>query len=113
MECTRRYAQLRFKLMQQADDEMRADVCRYLAHPRHGTFVFARGPDASAASFMNLGAYGSTMEGPLLKPIIRASSSTCCRSWATVSSMRSAASACRRSTGTPSASSRCRWPTRP
>jgi tRNA(Arg) A34 adenosine deaminase TadA len=65
MECTRRYAQLRFKLMQQADNETRAQVCRYLAHPRQGTFVFARGPDASAASFMNLGAYGSTMEGPL------------------------------------------------
>jgi tRNA(Arg) A34 adenosine deaminase TadA len=65
MECTRRYAQLRFKLMQQADTEVRAEVCRYLAHPRQGTFVFARGPDASATSFMNLGAYGSTMEGPL------------------------------------------------
>jgi hypothetical protein len=27
--------------------------------------VFARGPASDALSFMNLGAYGSTMEGPL------------------------------------------------
>ncbi|HEU4778051.1 MAG TPA: nucleoside deaminase [Telluria sp.] len=65
MECTRRYAQLRFKLVQHADKHTRDEAGRYLAHPRQGTFVFARGPDASAASFMNLGAYGSTMEGPL------------------------------------------------
>ena len=65
MECTRRYAQLRFKLVQHADKHARDEAGRYLAHPRQGTFVFARGPDASAASFMNLGAYGSTMEGPL------------------------------------------------
>lgn len=65
MECTRRYAQLRYKLMHGAIAETRDETCRYLAHPRQGTFVFARGPDASAQSFMNLGAYGSTMEGPL------------------------------------------------
>jgi hypothetical protein len=65
MECTRRYAQLRYKLMQGAIAETRDETCRYLAHPRQGTFVFARGPDTSAQSFMNLGAYGSTMEGPL------------------------------------------------
>jgi len=34
-------------------------------HPKDGTLVFAKGPDAGAISFMNLGAYGSTMEGPL------------------------------------------------
>jgi len=65
MECTRRYAQLRYKLMHGAIAETRDETCRYLAHPRQGTFVFARGPDCSAQSFMNLGAYGSTMEGPL------------------------------------------------
>lgn len=65
MECTRRYAQLRYKLMEGAIAGTRDETLRYLAHPRHGTFVFARGPDLSAASFMNLGAYGSTMEGPL------------------------------------------------
>jgi tRNA(Arg) A34 adenosine deaminase TadA len=65
MECTRRYAQLRYKLMHGAIAQTRDETLRYLAHPRHGTFVFARAPDASAPSFMNLGAYGSTMEGPL------------------------------------------------
>lgn len=65
MECTRQYAQLRYKLMQGANAEMRDSVRRYLAHPKEGTFVFARGPDAGAQSFMDLGAYGSTMEGPL------------------------------------------------
>ncbi|MDB5909999.1 MAG: hypothetical protein JWP34_4113 [Massilia sp.] len=65
MECTRQYAQLRYKLMNAAGAAMRETVRRYLAHPKEGTFVFARGPDAGAQSFMNLGAYGSTMEGPL------------------------------------------------
>ncbi|MDC8757154.1 nucleoside deaminase [Janthinobacterium fluminis] len=65
MECTRRYAQLRYELMNGADAALQDEVKRYLAHPKEGTFVFAVGPDDSAASFMNLGAYGSTMEGPL------------------------------------------------
>ena len=65
MECTRRYAQLRYGLMRDAGAGARDEVRRYLAHPKEGTFVFAVGPDDSAASFMNLGAYGSTMEGPL------------------------------------------------
>ena len=65
MECTRQYAQLRYQLMLGASAEMRESVRRYLAHPKEGTFVFARGPGAGAHSFMDLGAYGSTMEGPL------------------------------------------------
>ena len=65
MECTRQYAQLRYTLMQGAGASAQEEVRRYLAHPKEGTFVFARGPDLDAASFMNLGAYGSTMEGPL------------------------------------------------
>ena len=65
MECTRQYAQLRYKLMQGAPAALQDEVRQYLSHPKEGTFVFARGPDASAQSFMNLGAYGSTMEGPL------------------------------------------------
>ncbi len=65
MECTRRYAQLRYTLMEGAAAHDRAEVEAYLSHPRDGTFVFARGPDASAQSYMNLGAYGSTMEGEL------------------------------------------------
>lgn len=65
MECTRAYAQLRYKLMHGADRATQEQVRRYLGHPKDGTFVFAHAPDDSAASFMNLGAYGSTMEGPL------------------------------------------------
>ncbi|WEF30865.1 nucleoside deaminase [Pseudoduganella chitinolytica] len=65
MECTRAYAQLRYKLMHGADPAMQEEVRRYLGHPKDGTFVFARAPDESAASFMDLGAYGSTLEGPL------------------------------------------------
>ncbi len=65
MECTRRYAQLRYKLMHGASEEVQAEVRQYLAHPKEGTFVFARGPDASSQSVMDLGAYGSTMEGRL------------------------------------------------
>ncbi len=65
METTRAYAQLRFKLMAGATPERQEEVRRYLGHPKEGSFVFALGPDASALSFMNLGAYGSTMEGPL------------------------------------------------
>ena len=65
MEATRAYAQLRYKLMAGATPERQEEVRRYLGHPKDGTVVFAKGPDAGAISFMNLGAYGSTMEGPL------------------------------------------------
>lgn len=65
MECTRTYAQLRYKLMDGAGETLRDEVRHYLGHPKHGTFVFANGPDHGALSFMNLGAYGSTLEGAL------------------------------------------------
>jgi tRNA(Arg) A34 adenosine deaminase TadA len=65
METTRAYAQLRYKLMNGTSPEQQNEVRHYLGHPKDGTFVFAKGPDAGAVSFMNLGAYGSTMEGPL------------------------------------------------
>jgi cytosine deaminase len=65
MECTRQYAQLRYRLMQGADARTQREVREYLGHPKHGTFVLARAPGADAQSFMELGAYGSTMEGPL------------------------------------------------
>ena len=65
MECTRQYAQLRYSVMQGVSEQERDEARHYLAHPKVGTFVFARGPDGSAESFMDLGAYGSTMEGPL------------------------------------------------
>jgi cytosine deaminase len=65
METTRAYAQLRYKLMNGATRAQQDEIRHYLGHPKEGTFVFAQGPDASAVSYMNLGAYGSTMEGPL------------------------------------------------
>lgn len=65
MECTRQYAQLRYSLMLDAGANEQQEARQYLAHPKEGTFVFARGPGASPQSFMDLGAYGSTMEGPL------------------------------------------------
>jgi len=65
MECTRAYAQLRYKLMAGADAGRQAEVRRYLGHPKDGTFVLAVGPDDGPLSFMELGAYGSTMEGAL------------------------------------------------
>jgi cytosine deaminase len=65
MECTRQYAQLRYMLMRDASPQEQLEVGQYLAHPRDGTFVFARSPGSDAQGFMDLGAYGSTMEGPL------------------------------------------------
>ena len=65
MECTRQYAQLRYTLMRGASAEEQLEVAQYLAHPRDGTFVLARGPGKDPQGFMDLGAYGSTMEGPL------------------------------------------------
>jgi len=65
MECTRQYARLRHELMAGADAARQEEYKRYLGHPKHGTFLLSGGPDDSAASFMTLGAYGSTMEGAL------------------------------------------------
>ena len=80
MQCTRRYAQLRYGLLTRtranthdaeagsgplASEAGQDDVRRYLPHPKHCTFVFARGPDLDAESLMDLGAYGSTLEGPV------------------------------------------------
>jgi cytosine deaminase len=65
MECTRRYAELRHRLMSGALPALQDEVRRYLGHPKEGTFVFAAAPDDSAAGIMTLGAYGSTMEGAL------------------------------------------------
>ncbi|UGQ47261.1 nucleoside deaminase [Massilia endophytica] len=65
MECTRAYAQLRYRLMHGASPAVQAEVRQYLGHPKDGTFVFALGPDAGALSFMDLGAYGSSLEGAL------------------------------------------------
>lgn len=59
---TRNYAQLRYNLRSNLSDD---EVLPYLGHPKYGTFVFAHGPDESSHSLIELGAYGSTMEGAL------------------------------------------------
>jgi tRNA(Arg) A34 adenosine deaminase TadA len=61
MRCVRAYSLLRHRLRSAGV----AQAERYLGHPKHGTLLLLRGPDHGAASFMTLGAYGSTMEGPL------------------------------------------------
>lgn len=61
MECTRAYAKIRKELQ----IEGVVDYRRYLMHPKYCTFVFAIGTDYSSQSFMDLGAYGSTMEGEI------------------------------------------------
>lgn len=59
---TRAYAQLRRNLiLANPADETR--IRQYLGHPKYATFVFARSPDQTARSLLELGAYGSTMEG--------------------------------------------------
>ncbi|RZF28995.1 nucleoside deaminase [Paraburkholderia sp. UYCP14C] len=61
LEVTRSYAQLRSKLLSQNVP----DVLKYLGHPKYCTFVMALGPDSESQGLLELGAYGSTMEGPL------------------------------------------------
>ena len=61
MEVTRGYAQIRYALAKQLGDR----VFKYLCHPKDGTFVFLLGPNKTSSSMIDLGAYGSTMEGPL------------------------------------------------
>jgi cytosine deaminase len=66
MELTRRYAVMRWTLMNDPDSTVRAEAAQYLTHPKHGTFVFLYAPDPDTAqALMEFGAYGSTMEGPL------------------------------------------------
>ena len=68
MACTRAYAALRHNLFQlhaQNPVEYPEDPHLYLGHPKYSTFVAALGPDDSSQSYMGLGAYGSTMEGPI------------------------------------------------
>lgn len=63
MEVTQAYAQIRWNLM--CSDARRATV-DHLTVPKYGTFVFLHAPDPNTATgIMTLGAYGSTMEGPI------------------------------------------------
>src|SRR5207253_8318898 len=48
------------------DPQVREQAEQYLTHPKYGTFVFLYAPDPTTAqAVMTLGAYGSTMEGPV------------------------------------------------
>lgn len=65
MNVTRQYAITRYNLMNY-DEKTRSDATQYLTHPKYGTFVFLYAPDPDeTTTIMNLGAYGSTMEGPV------------------------------------------------
>ncbi len=64
MNVTRSYAITRFGLMD--NEATRQQATKYLTHPKFGTFVFLYAPNPSdATTIMTLGAYGSTMEGPV------------------------------------------------
>jgi cytosine deaminase len=64
MEVTQAYAQIRWTLMN--SEETRDATTEYLTVPKYGTFLFLHAPDPhSAVGLMTLGAYGSTMEGPI------------------------------------------------
>lgn len=61
LQTSRSYAKLRYDLMVSIGDR----TLKYLGHPKYGTFILAKGYDKSARSLADLGAYGSTIEGPL------------------------------------------------
>jgi cytosine deaminase len=64
MEVTQAYARLRWELMN--DASTRQLSTDHLTVPKYGTFLFLEAPDPSTApGIMTIGAYGSTMEGPL------------------------------------------------
>lgn len=67
LQLTREYARIRWQLMNNASTASEAGL--YLTHPKYCTFVSLYGPDpSSSTAVMTLGAYGSTMEGPLPQP---------------------------------------------
>ena len=63
MNVVQTYAQTRWELMNEADNHDAEDT---LSNPKDGTFVFLYAPNPrDALTVMTLGAYGSTMEGPI------------------------------------------------
>jgi cytosine deaminase len=64
MNVTQAYATTRYGLMD--DEDTRQQATENLTHPKYGTFVFLYAPNPSdSTTIMTLGAYGSTMEGPV------------------------------------------------
>ncbi|MGD0568284.1 MAG: hypothetical protein ABSA78_07750 [Candidatus Sulfotelmatobacter sp.] len=66
LEVTRAYAHIRWVLMNHRDNSVREQAGNVLTHPKYGTFVFLYSPDPNTPQgLMTMGAYGSTMEGPI------------------------------------------------
>lgn len=66
MEVTRKYANVRWTLLNSSEEATRKLAEVSLTHPRYGTFVYLFAPNPKEPeSLLNLGAYGSTMEGPV------------------------------------------------
>ena len=66
MEVTRAYAHTRWVLMNHRDKSVREQAGNVLTHPKYGTFVSLYSPDPNTPQgLMTMGAYGSTMEGPI------------------------------------------------
>jgi tRNA(Arg) A34 adenosine deaminase TadA len=66
MEVTRTYAHIRWLLMNDRNPSVRDQAGDVLTHPKYGTFVFLYSPDPNTPQgVMTMGAYGSTMEGPI------------------------------------------------
>ena len=66
MEVTRAYAHVRWVLMNHRDKSVREQAADVLTHPKYGTFISLYSPDPNTPQgLMTMGAYGSTMEGPI------------------------------------------------
>ena len=66
LEVTRAYAHIRWVLMNHKDKTVREQAGDVLTHPKYGTFVSLYSPDPTTPQgLMMMGAYGSTMEGPI------------------------------------------------
>ncbi len=66
MEVTRVYAHIRWFLMNHRDESVREQAGNVLTHPKYGTFVVLYSPNPNTPQgLMTMGAYGSTMEGPI------------------------------------------------
>lgn len=61
MRATRMYAELRYDIAKRGS----LDSLKYLCHPKYGTFIYKFKPLVNSRTLMNLGAYGSTMEGEI------------------------------------------------
>ncbi len=61
MNTTRAYAQLRYDLQMSGISNAKT----YLGHPKYGSFIYAKGLEINPRGLIDLGAFGSTMEGAI------------------------------------------------